>query len=68
MEWQPIETAPTEGDFLAESPDGDWLKVTNQPDVFKTGKRIVCHGLSGRFWAPTRWAPIPQNQSAPSPE
>lgn len=57
-----IESAPLEGEFLAETKEGDWLKVTNQPDVFKTGKRIVVHGLSGKFWAAKRWMQLPPAQ------
>ena len=54
----PIDTAPDDGEFLALSNDGEWLKVHNQRDVFKTGDRIVCHGMSGRFWAATHWMPL----------
>lgn len=56
---QPIETAPLEGEFLAETKDGEWLRVHNQRDVFKTGNRIVCHGSSGKYWAAKRWMPLP---------
>lgn len=55
---QSIDSAPLDGEFLALSPNGDWLLVHNQTDVFNTGKRIVCHGLSGKFFSPSYWMPI----------
>jgi hypothetical protein len=62
----PIETAPLEGEFLAERSNGEWLIVHNQKDVFKTGNRIVCHGESGRFWAAKRWMPLVKSEVKPS--
>jgi len=62
----PIETAPLEGEFLAERSNGEWLIVHNQKDVFKTGSRIVCHGESGRFWAAKRWMPLVKYEVKPS--
>ncbi len=62
----PIETAPLEGEFLAERSNGEWLIVHNQKDVFNTGNRIVCHGESGRFWAAKRWMPLVKSEVKPS--
>lgn len=62
--WMPLPPAelgeaPTEGEFLAERPNGDWLKVRNQPNFFDPSIRSVIHAESGKFWNLGRWMPLP---------
>ena len=63
MEWQPIETAPTEGKFLAEAKTGDWIVVEryDNPHGFKN---TVIDNRNGKWWVPARWMPLPPAPSA----
>lgn len=54
---RPIETAPIEGEFLAENKHGDWLVVRrfNHPN---RGRHCVINGRMGIWWLATRWRPL----------
>lgn len=60
MEWQPIETMPLDGEFLAENNDGDWLKVERYDDPFGQSDNSVIHRITGRWWYPDKWMPLPK--------
>jgi hypothetical protein len=59
-EWQPIETAPDEGHFLAErQTTGDWLKVRRwHGSPFKGGHHVLL-APTGLLWGAIRWMPLP---------
>lgn len=53
-EWQPIESAPKDGDFLAWH-SGDISRVRR----FDMGPRSVVNGMRGRWWNENWWMPLP---------
>lgn len=62
--WQPIETAPAKGEFLAErQATGDWLKVQRSP--LYPGDNSV-NAITGLLWVPERWRPLPPTSSSES--
>lgn len=54
----PIEEAPAEGFFLAETRDGDWIKAERYDNPFGD-KNTVISRRTGKWWSPTRWMPLP---------
>jgi len=61
MNWQPIETAPNKGEFLAENSNGDYIRVTRSDlPVSFTGENAVMNWRLGKWWVATRWMPLPE--------
>lgn len=57
---RPIETAPAEGNFLAENMHGDWM-VVRRFDPAKPGDfsaNAVINGRTGRWWYARLWMPL----------
>lgn len=55
--WQPIETAPETGEFLAERQTvGEWLRVVRNPRY--PGDQSVVNPQTGLMWCPLRWMPF----------
>lgn len=55
--WQPIETAPETGEFLAERQSmGEWLRVVRHP--LYPGDQSVVNPQTGLLWCPLRWMPV----------
>jgi len=57
MEWQPIETAPDEGDFLVFIPSEQWLPV-HSARRFANGVTVVS-GDADEDDQITHWMPLP---------
>ncbi|MGH6644282.1 MAG: hypothetical protein ACRED3_16465 [Bradyrhizobium sp.] len=56
----PIGDMPAAGEFLAENRIGDWLKVQRYDtgEIFGQPNAVI-HRMSGRWWTPKRWMPLP---------
>ena len=54
----PIETAPENGEFLAEDKHGDWLRATRYANPFGNPHTVISN-RTGRWWSPQRWMPLP---------
>jgi hypothetical protein len=63
MTWQPIETAPYEGDVLVYSPDAKMAKVASC--LLRGGRPFVVNGVFAWDWEPvTHWMPLPSPPEA----
>lgn len=58
-QWQPIETAPKDGVFLAPNANGDWMKVRRYDNPFGNENTVI-HSASGNWWSPSIWMPLPE--------
>ena len=77
MKWQPIETAPKDGDgliLLYRPSDAKWAQVApgkwSQNDFAKSPRPYweiwLCIGskIEARKWEPTYWMPLPEPPTA----
>ena len=68
MTWQPIETAPTDGEFLAYIPKLDRERVmqVRRFDKFKDNPARVVEPWKGWSYTATHWMPLPAPPEASS--
>ena len=56
-EWQPIETAPEEGEFLVYMPEGE-PKI--QTGVWHPNVKVIGNHFLFDMWPATHWMPLPE--------
>lgn len=56
MNWQPIDTAPVEGEFLVFMPDGI---PQIQTGVWHPNIKVIGNHFLFDMWPPTHWMPLP---------
>lgn len=61
MSWQPIDTAPRDGDCILAW-DGETIAIVHWDDTGYMQRFVVTHDADDRIWkdyTPTHWQPLP---------